>query len=219
MDVYATEEEQAEQVKKWLKENGPAILIGLVLGLGGLSGWRYWQTSQRVQAEAASSAFEHLTAFVQSGKIDQARKFGDKVINDFPKSVYAEFTALTLAKLAVEKNDFADATKRLQWVADHAKLPELKRLAKLRLAKVLLAEGKAEEAWRAVQDISDKPASAALSELKGDILVAQGKPDDARRQYLEATVQAGTKDPNETDTLAMKLNNLGAAPASDSKSP
>jgi predicted negative regulator of RcsB-dependent stress response len=219
VDVYATEEEQAEQVKKWLKENGPPIVIGLILGLGGLSGWRYWQASQRAQAEAASSAFEQLTVFVRSGKMDQARKFGEKVINDFPKSSYAEFAALTLAKVADDQNDLAGAAKQLQWAIDHSKFPEVTRLARLRLARVWLSEGKLDDAWNAAQKISDKPPSAALSELKGDILVAQGKTDEARRQYLEATAQAGDKDPNEADTLSMKLNNLGTAPVTDSKSP
>ena len=152
-------------------------------------------------------------------KMDQARKFGEKVINDFPKSSYAEFAALTLAKVAVDQNDLAAAAKQLQWTIDHSKFPEVTRLARLRLARVWLSEGKLDDAWNAAQKISDKPPSAALSELKGDILVAQGKTDEARQQYLEATAQAGNKDPNEADTLSMKLNNLGTAPVTDSKSP
>ncbi|MGU3844696.1 YfgM family protein, partial [Vibrio diabolicus] len=43
MELYDTEEQQVEAIKDWWKENGKAVIIGAVVGLGGLFGWRYYQ--------------------------------------------------------------------------------------------------------------------------------------------------------------------------------
>ena len=37
-----TEEEQVERLKAWLKENGLSIVFGIVIGVGGIGGYNYW---------------------------------------------------------------------------------------------------------------------------------------------------------------------------------
>ena len=42
MSEYQTDEEKVEAIRKWWRENGTAVVAGLVLGLAGLIGWQYW---------------------------------------------------------------------------------------------------------------------------------------------------------------------------------
>ena len=43
MEVYETEEQQVEAVKKWWKENGVSLIVGVVMGLSAIAGWKYYQ--------------------------------------------------------------------------------------------------------------------------------------------------------------------------------
>lgn len=60
MQVYNSEEEQFEAVKGFFRENGKAIVVGVVLGIGGLFGWRYWQSHQHTTASLASLSFDQV---------------------------------------------------------------------------------------------------------------------------------------------------------------
>lgn len=40
MEVYTTENEQVEVIRRFFAENGKALAIGVVLGVGALVGWR-----------------------------------------------------------------------------------------------------------------------------------------------------------------------------------
>ncbi|AGH45899.1 TPR-like domain-containing protein [Paraglaciecola psychrophila 170] len=57
MEQYETEEQQVEAIKRFWKENGLSLVIGALLGLGGLLGWRYYNDSQIEAKEQASFAF------------------------------------------------------------------------------------------------------------------------------------------------------------------
>jgi predicted negative regulator of RcsB-dependent stress response len=55
-----TDDEQVEKLKAWLKENGMSIVLGIVLGVGGIGGYNYWQQYQQNRAAEASVHFETL---------------------------------------------------------------------------------------------------------------------------------------------------------------
>lgn len=213
MEGYLSEQEQVEAIKKWLKENGTAVIVGLVLGLGAISGWRYWQAHERARAEAASALFTQVMAASKSQQPAQAEKLARQVVGEYADTTYASFAALMLAKLAVEKQDLPAATQQLNWVLEHSDDAALKRLAHLRLARVLLAQGKHEEAWSQLATLPADSPSAAVAELRGDILLAQGRREEAGKQYLQAYAggEPGERT-NESSPLALKLDNLGITP-------
>jgi predicted negative regulator of RcsB-dependent stress response len=213
---YANEQEQVDEIKKWLRENGTAIVIGLILGISAISGWRYWQAKERTRAEAAAAIFSNVVAASKANQPAQAEKMAQQVISDFGNTTYAAYSALMLAKLAVEKQDLPAAIQQLSWVLDHSDDPALKRLAYIRLARVALAQGKPDEALRYLDKVPAMTTpSAAVAELRGDVLMAQGRREEAGKQYLEAfaNVEPGEKS-NEASALALKLDNLGITPPS-----
>ena len=53
MDVYNTEEEQVEAIKKWWNENGKSIITGIIIGVIAIFGWRSYENHTAMQAKAA----------------------------------------------------------------------------------------------------------------------------------------------------------------------
>ncbi|MDA0820955.1 MAG: tetratricopeptide repeat protein [Proteobacteria bacterium] len=209
MDAYTTEEEQIAKVKNWWNENGKAIVLGLVLGLGGLFGYRYWESTRIAEGQNASINYEHLLSVASNGASDEATAAGQAIIAGYPKSTYARLSALVLAKLAVDVRDLPEAKSRLQWVIDNSKDGKIKPMAQARMAQVLLAEGNVEAASSIVAEID--PAHADLfTELRGDVLLATGKIEEARKMY-EQTLDGALKRSNSGAIVQLKIDNLNVA--------
>jgi len=209
LDAYTTEEEQIAKVKKWWGENGKAIVLGLVLGLGGLFGYRYWESARIAEGQNASINYEYLLSVASNGASDEATAAGQAIIAGYPKSTYARLSALVLAKLAVDVRDLAEAKLRLQWVIDNSKDGKIKPIAQARMAQVLLAEGNVDAASSIVAEID--PAHADLfAELRGDVLLATGKIEEARGMY-EQTLDRALKRGNSDAIVQLKIDNLNVA--------
>ena len=221
MDRYTTDEEQFEALKTWWKENGKAVIAGVIFGLIGLTGWRYWQGYVKTQTEQASAAYQRLLAQVADHKQETAAQGAKRIIERFEKSPYAVFSALMLAKLYVEGNEPAKAKEQLQWVLDHSSPTEIKWVARLRLARLLLAEGQPDQAWSLVSEMEREQQAATLPsyyELKGDVLIAQGKPEEARNAYLQALALSGSAG-SPPSLLQMKLDDLGEVSTAPGQAP
>lgn len=186
INVHLSEEEQVEELKKWWKENGRSVIAGVVLGLGGVLGWQYWNSYQKGVAEEASMQFEQLNNSVAVGSIANATKQAEKLITDHGGSSYATFAALDLAKVKLKQGDKAGAQVQLQWVIDNAPDASLAQVARLRLARVMLSEGNAEGALAVVNQAPTDGFKGDLAELRGDIALKKGDPAGARKAYQEA---------------------------------
>jgi len=210
VEGYTSEREQVDAIKKWWHDNGKAIVLGLVVGLGGLGAWRYWNDMQDARAENASVNYEQFLNLTAQGAGKEAREAGQAILDTYPKTTYARLTALLLAKLDVDDGKLDEAKKRLQWVIDNAGGPETVALAKSRMAQIILAEGKAEAALQTFEQI--EPARARqFAELKGDILAALGRKQEAATAYAEAKTLLATSgaDPR---LLELKIESLGLDP-------
>lgn len=209
MDVYTTEQEQLEQIKKWWKENGKSIVIGLVLGLGGLFGYRYWDAARIAEGQSASINYEHLLTIASAGASDEATAAGEAIIAGYPNSTYAKLSALVLAKLAVDVRDIDAASQRLQWVIDQSKSGKIKAVAQARMARLLLTENKIEEAAAMIAQLDPAHADRFV-ELRGDVFLAQGDKDRARAMYSQALELARERG-SAGGWIELKLDNLGLA--------
>lgn len=208
MDVYASEREQIDAIRKWWKDNGTAITLGVALGLGALFGWQYWQRYRATQGELASIAFQEFNAAMRDDKIDETERLGAKLLAEHGDSGYAGLTALLLARHAVEQGEFDIARAHLEWVVANDDNAETVAIARLRLGRLHLAQDRAGEAWAQLADLPALELDPAYHELRGDVLVAQDKTDDARREYNRALDLAGEKQAS-TAAIEMKLDALG----------
>ncbi|WP_125721010.1 YfgM family protein [Pseudoalteromonas rubra] len=204
MEIYSTEEQQAEAIKRFFRENGTSLIIGAVLGLGGLYGWKAYNQHQIDTAEAGSEAYNQL---VESG--DVLTKSNDFLANN-GESSYAVLAAFVAAKEAVEQGKLDVAQEKLTFAANTVKTPELKATAYLRLARVQAAREDYAAALATLGNPMPESFVAQVAEVKGDILLAQGKKDAARDEYQKA-VTAGGSDNN--PLLQIKLDDLAGTTA------
>lgn len=205
MSAY-TDQEEIEKLKEWWKNYGGALLIGVLLGLGLLFGYKYWTRYQERQRTEASVLYTQMSQDVQESKREMARANGKKLIDDYARTPYAGMAALMLARLSFEANDRAAARRELQWAIDHATDTAVKNAARLRLGQLDIAAGNYAAALALVQ--TDAPGFAAeYLELKGDAYAGQGKPDEARQAYETALKNLAPNAPAR-QVLQMKLDNL-----------
>ncbi len=199
MDIYSTEEQQAEAIKRFFRENGISLALGVIVGLGGLYGWKAYNQNQITTAEQASDEY---TTLVQS---DDVLGAADTFIKNNQDTSYATLAAFVAAKDAVNAKKLDLASEKLSWIVTNAQSEELKAIAITRLARIQLAQSKFDEALSTLNSPLPEAYNANVAELKGDIYIAQGNKDQARTAY-QAAADAGGLTTN--PLLQIKLDDL-----------
>ncbi len=213
MDGNISEEQQVEQIKKWLRENGTSILAGLVIGLSAVFGWRAWDGHRHNTSLHASTAYIQMINDYKTGKADAAALEGDNIITHYADTSYATLSALVLAGIKVEQGDTTAAIAHLHWAVENARQPELKQLAMLRRARLLLSENKVDESLKQVEAMDPKQYTALRTELLGDLYRAKGDRAKARTEYLEALQALDKGADGLRESISMKLDAVGGKPA------
>ncbi|HEY0634188.1 MAG TPA: tetratricopeptide repeat protein [Gammaproteobacteria bacterium] len=214
METYDNEHEQVEALKAWWDKNGTRTIIAIVIVLAGVLGWRTWLDRSHREAEAASEQYMKMLEVVKS-KPEQALEIGQQLVGSHAGSSYAAMASLVMASIAVEQNDQAAATAQLRWVLEKSKVEELREVARLRLGRLLLDSGKADEALALLAKGESASFRAPHDELRGDILLSQGKRAEARTAYANALAGYASV-PAKQNLLQMKIDDLADAKGSDS---
>lgn len=217
MSIYDSDTEQLETLKRWWKANGRAVVAGLILGLTGVLGWNYWRSYNNSQAEETSQRYDQLVALLEAQDYEQTEQHGSRLIEEFPDSGYAGLASLLLAKAAFQAEDLERAKRHLQWAVEHAHGLEVPRIARLRLARLLLHEKAYAEAAALLDRIEPSSFIGPYEEVRGDILSAQGQHEEARAAYRKALAALPPFGANR-DRVQMKMNDLGTLryPAAES---
>jgi len=212
MSAYDLEEqEQLAELKAYWKQWGGTIVLALAAALvtvAGFRGWSWYQGSQAVEASAIYAALQKAAA---ANDARTTREEGGKLIEQYPRSLYAALGALIVAKQHFESGDLKTARAQLQWVVDRARDPELQAIARLRLANVMLDEKAYDDALKVIAEKPPAPFEPQFDEMRGDVLVAQGKGADARAAYEAALAKLRPEDEAARELVQMKLDGLGAA--------
>lgn len=195
MDVYTTEEQQVEAIKKWWRDNGKAVVIGAVVGLGALYGWRYFQSQQVESKEQASQQYEQTLNSIERGD-------GTALSQLEGHEGYQALAALNLAKKQVEQGELDSARKQLQTAQQAVNDDALYGLVTTRLARVNAELGQYDAALSELDKVTASSWTAKVQEIRGDILLRQGDSEAARDAYT-ASLEAGA-----SPTVTMKLDNL-----------
>lgn len=204
MEIYSTEEQQEEAIKKAIKDNWLVVVIGAAIGLGGVYGWRYYDAANIARQEADSDAYNVI--YDKAGK-EGADILGEaqQYIDSHDNKSYTVMAALLAAKEAVGKKDLATAAKQLQWALDNSSEESLKAVIVIRLSRIQAEQEKYDAALATLDNPLPMAFVASTEELKGDIYLKQDNKDKARSAYQKAADNGGLEGNN---TLQLKIDEL-----------
>ncbi|MER2474420.1 YfgM family protein [Photorhabdus laumondii] len=206
MEVYTNENEQVDVIRRFFANNGKALVLGLVLGAGALIGWRYWQSHQTNQLQESAEAFERVDRGLITGTKEShtaAEKFASETNNS-----YGVMAHMHLAQLAVEKNELTKADQFLSAATGQVKNEDLQALVNIRLARVQLAEDKADAALKTLEQVKGSGWVGVAEDIRGDALVKKGDIAGARAAYTKGL---SSNSPQAIKSmLNLKLNNLSS---------
>lgn len=205
-----TEEQQLEQLKQWWKENGRTVTIGVILGLGSVAGWTGWQAHLNAKAEAASFSYERLINTMALRNYGGAVTQADALIAEHPNSGYSGLAALIGAHSAYKGADRITTKRLLEWAIGNATQPEVRDVARLRLARVLSEDGEHDQALARLDEIDNEHFTTLGQETRGDVLVAKGDVVSARTAY-EGALADESLNQSVRDRLQLKLDDLAGS--------
>jgi predicted negative regulator of RcsB-dependent stress response len=205
------EQEQWERAKAMLGELWIYIVAGVAIGGAGLWGWGWNKDRIEKRSIEASARYEEaIEAFTRNDKT-RGMQLVDELNREYQATPYAALGTLIAARAHVDSNELEQAAAGLKSVMDTANDPELRTIARLRLARVQSAQGKYDDALATLK--VDEPGEFAprIADTRGDVLLAKGDREGALREYLAART-GGDKGQVDRDLLDLKIRDLGGTP-------
>jgi predicted negative regulator of RcsB-dependent stress response len=202
------EQEKIDELKAWWHRWGNLTSYGIAGILVAAAGWQWWQNHQVSQSIEASAVYDKLIQAVDAGDARVAREAGGMLIDKYADTAYAARAALMVAGINLSQNDTKSAQAQLEWAVEHTREGGLKDIARLRLAAILLDQKNYDAALTQLNAAHTDAFAPRFNDLKGDVLLAQGKTQDAKAAY-DAAYQALDEKSPMRPLVALKLDALG----------
>lgn len=186
------EQEQLDELKAWWKHHGNAVTWGLIAVLAAFAvfqGWKYYQRSQALQASTQYEALAQLS----TKDIKDIRSVSGQIMEKYAGTPYAGRAAVIAAKANYANDDAKSAKAQLEWAMGHAQEDAIRAIAQLQLAAIQFEEKQYDAALKTLGEQHDAAFDGLFADLKGDILVAQGKQAEAKAAYEEALAKLEAK--------------------------
>jgi predicted negative regulator of RcsB-dependent stress response len=209
-----SEDEQWDALKRWLKTNGPSVLVMVAVALLGYFGWQWWQERQDQQARAAGVVYSQVLADFDTGKLDAALAGIEKLRKDYSRSAYVSPAELAAARVYVEDGELDKAIPLLENVANNSRDKLLRPIARMRLARVQSAQGQHDKALATLGTQDMGSFQSAYLEVRGDVLFAKGDRAGALKEYEAARALLATESGGQEGVgplLDLKISDLKAA--------
>ncbi|MEX0975725.1 MAG: tetratricopeptide repeat protein [Woeseia sp.] len=224
-----SEKEQIDAIRSWWQVNGRYIISGIVIGIGLLVGWNYWNAQQRQTQFEASALFEELLTSVANNSVAAAESTAARLYDEYGKTHYALQSRLAMARLYMDAGRDENAAEELRALLAKQNDEEMALVARLRLARILLYQDKPQEVVDLLQGYSDSAFAARYNDTLGDAFMALGRVEDASAAYTAALadnpniptvdrtlVQMKIYDlPDDAMSDAMEADTLESTPATD----
>jgi len=207
MALDLEEQEQVDELKALWKKYGVYVTRGVIAFFvlyGLFQGWGYYQTKQSL---GASELYQSIVVLDEKNTKDILQK-SQKLMDDYSGTPYAGRAAILFAKASYLEGNKDKAKEKLEWASSHAKESASESIALIQLGQILVEEKKYEDALKKVNDVDNGGYLGLSNDLKGDILNAMGKKEEAKKAYQEALKRFGPKDPYAKFTQE-KLESLG----------
>ena len=205
------EHEQSERVRGWLRQNGSSLITGIAMGLALVFGYQWWQGRGDQHKAEASGQYEAMQTALEAKDATKTKLLATQVREKFSDTGYATLAVLRQAAFLHESGKDAEALALLR--AERPKVEDvgLAEIFDIRIARLLLISGKADEAAKELAKLSKPAMPHVVDELNGDIAVARGQRDAARKHYESALGRLDQAAPTRP-LLELKLIDAGGQP-------
>jgi predicted negative regulator of RcsB-dependent stress response len=201
------EQEQLDEFKAWWKKNGSMATKLVLAALVAYLAWWAYAYFQNKNAVEASTIYQALVT-TDTAKSAEIKAQSAKLMEDYSGTPYAGRAAVFAAKTNFAANDSKSAKSQLEWAIKNATEDAVKAIASLQLAGILYEEKNYDSALKVLADDNDKGFAGLKDDLKGDILLAQGKRAEAKKAYESALTNLNTQGRLQKYTQ-QKLESLG----------
>ena len=208
MALDLEEQEQLDEAKVWWKQHGNKVIWGVTLFLLAAAGWRAWETWQRNQAAEASMLFDQAVQATGLNDLKTAKGAAASIMENHARSAYAVPAAWLAGRINYETKDLKSARAQYEFALEHARDDGVRQMARLRLATLLFDEKDLAGAMKLLDEPFDPAFQGLAGQLKGDLLAAQGKTEEARAAYKLAMEKMGDKSAL-TPLVEIRLDGLG----------
>lgn len=214
MTAYKTEEEQVEDIKRWWEKNGKLVIVFALVAISTAVGVRVWQDFKVSTSNKASAQYDLMMEEFAAGKIDSVVQRGTDIVTKNPDLAYAVLSAMTLAKVHVDKGEYDKAASQLNWALLNAQDENMQHIARVRLAKVLIAQDKFDEAMGYATHPQQGTFSSQYLIVKGDLFYKKGELESAKTAY-QAAINDSSISQQLKSFIQIKLDDIGGMKAGD----
>jgi len=204
VEVYSNENEQVDALKNFFAQNGKALVVGVVLGVGALLGWRYWSNHQDSGSREVSASYQQVTSALDATKpasLDAVAKFASENSN-----TYGALASLDLAKRYIDNNQLDKAVDQLQSGLKSTKDANLQSVLNLRLARIQLQQKQPDAVLKTLESVKGDGWAAIVADVRGEALLSKGDVKGARDAWSKGIASDASSTLKEM--LQMKVNNL-----------
>ncbi|MDT8437823.1 MAG: tetratricopeptide repeat protein [Wenzhouxiangellaceae bacterium] len=204
------EHEQSERVRGWLRENGGSIVLGVVLALAAIFGWRQWEgyrNDQKILADQYRSAVQNELAV---GNLEQALAQFRAMRDAVGSQGHVPLAALAVAAALNEEDRIDEAAEVLTGVLEQDRWPALQPLLRLRLALLETARGNGEAALARLAGDAPQGYEGLWAETRGDVLLDLGRLDEAALAYQAAVdrLRAAERDFRQAEVKLQRVRSV-----------
>ena len=210
MEEYLSERQQIEHVRGLVRENAPWAIAGVLITVGAFVGWQQWHAWQDRHATDASAKYAATLAALGRGDLDAAARLASELRASYARTPYADQAALALAGAEVQSGKLAAAAAHLEPLANAARDPDLRIVARLRLARVQRALGKPELALSTLAGAPAGSAGPSYADVRGDVLADKGDRAGAVAAWREA-LAAKTSGAVDRELVELKIIAAGGS--------
>jgi len=210
VDSYRTEEDQIRAIKQWWERNGSSTLIGVGLAIAIVFGTQWTRQQGEQGAEQGAVIYQQLLQAAEGSAGDPVKQATAEHLATQLKELggggrHGDYASMMLARLKADKGELAAAEAELRilldrqpdvepgalrgWAKDligQPLDPRIGALARVRLARVLVAMGRSDEALALLDAAGTEDFAVERLELRGDILRMRDDRDGALGSYEEA---------------------------------
>lgn len=207
MALDVEEQQQIEQVKKWVAEYALTLIVAIVLAAIVLFGYQRWSIVRERAMAHASFRYEQLLDDLAANKTQEANNAAAYLIKRYPHSTYAKLAELLLAQRDINEQKFQAAIPPLEDVMKHANVSTIKEIARIRLARLQLQLNQPQATLDTLKDVDAQVYLPTVSAIRGDAYIALHNTDAAKAAYQQA-ISGLPEEAILRAMVLMKLNNL-----------